>query len=241
MERLQDRQFFDALAASGARMVNFVKHRLIEIGAGLPSLRAPAGTGVRADVAVQGFSGLGNLPEKLGPLGASYAAYWLSLPRSDGVPMKRDLDPGAMRKFVANFVIVERRDRRRFTWRLAGSAIRELAGIELTGTDALGQHDDLQREKGLAAYNAQLDTPCGSWGIVMLRSAMGNLVPTEVMVFPLRADDGSLRFLANTVDPSVRAVGPGHVPMMDMKLLSWPEHRFIDIGFGLPKFERKPR
>ena len=36
MERIQDRRFFDAMAATGARMVNFVEHRFIDIGAGLP-------------------------------------------------------------------------------------------------------------------------------------------------------------------------------------------------------------
>jgi hypothetical protein len=36
MERVQDRTFFDAIAAAGARMVNFVEHRFIDIGAGLP-------------------------------------------------------------------------------------------------------------------------------------------------------------------------------------------------------------
>ena len=113
--------------------------------------------------------------------------------------------------------------------------------MELTGEDGLAARDDVQREKGLVAYNAQLDTPCGSWGIVMLRSAGGNLVPTEVMVFPLRGDDGSMRFLANTVEPSARDMISGGVPSVAMKLLAWPEHRFIDIGFGLPKLSRRAR
>lgn len=187
------------------------------------------------------LASLGNLPARLGPLATEYAAYWLALPKVGGVPLKRELDPVAMRRFVANFVIVERHDPRRFTWRLAGSAIRDLAGVEVTGTDALESRDGEQREQGIAAYNAQLDTPCGAWGIVVLRSAAGNLVPTEVMVFPLRADDGSPRFLANTVDPSTRAMVPGDVPVGAMKLLSWPEHRFIDIGFGLPTLARRAR
>lgn len=187
------------------------------------------------------FVGLGNLPDRLGPLAAEYAAYWLALPKTGGVPLKRDLDPGAMRSFVANFVIVERQDRRQFTWRLAGTAIRDLAGVELTGTDALAARDAGQREKGIAAYNAQLDTPCGAWGIVMLRSAAGRLVPTEVMVLPLRADDGTPRFLANTVDPGARAMVPVDLPAGAMKMLAWPEHRFIDIGFGLPKLAPAPR
>lgn len=189
-------------------------------------------------MAAPALKGLGNLPDRLGPLAVAYAAYWLALPKTGGVPLKRDLDPVAMRKFVASFVIVERRAPRNFTWRLAGSSLRDLAGIELTGTDALAARDDEQREKGIVAYNAQLDTPCGAWGIVMLRSAAGTLVPTEVMVLPLRADDGALRFLANTVDPSARAMVPGHLPLAGMKLLSWPEHRFVDIGFGLPKLAR---
>jgi len=187
------------------------------------------------------FAGLGNLPETIGPMAAEYAAYWLSLPMIDGVPMKRALDPGAMRNFVASFVMVERHDPRRFTWRLAGSAIREISGIELTGTDALAVRDDEQREKGIAAYNAMLDTPCGAWGIIILLSAAGNQMPTEAMVFPLRADDGSIRFLANTVEPRAPRLEPGVIEPVEMKLLSWAEHRFIDIGFGLPKLPRRPR
>lgn len=187
------------------------------------------------------LAGLGNLPDKVGAMSAAWARYWLGLPKRDGVPLKRAIDPAAMRSLVSNFIMVERHDRRKFTWRLAGSAIRDLAGVEVTGTDALGARDAEQREKGVAAYNAQLDLPCGSWGVVILRSAAGNRVPTEVMVFPLRADDGSLRFLANTVDPGAPEWEPGQRAARELKFLSWPEHRFIDIGFGLPKLGPRRR
>jgi hypothetical protein len=36
MERIQDRRFFDAMAAAGARMINVLEHWFIDIGAGLP-------------------------------------------------------------------------------------------------------------------------------------------------------------------------------------------------------------
>jgi hypothetical protein len=185
------------------------------------------------------LTGLRNLPERLGPMAADYGAYWLSLPKIDGVPMKSALELGAMRNFAASFVMVERHDPRKFTWRLAGSAIREISGIELTGTDALAVRDAEQIEKGVVAYNAQLDTPCGAWGIVILRSAAGNQMPTEVLTFPLRADDGSLRFLANTVEPRSPRLEAVKFALVEMKLLSWAEHRFIDIGFGLPKLPRR--
>src|SRR5688572_21051741 len=208
---------------------------------GTTDLPAPQGIGGKARVTAAELAGLGNLPDKLGAMATAYARYWLALPKANGVPRKRDLDLGGMRIFLANFVMVERHDRAKFTWRLAGSAIRELSGVELTGTDALAARDPAQRAKGVAPYNAQLDTPCGSWGIVILQSAAGNRVPTEVMVFPLRADDGALCFLANTVDPAASAWQPGQRKATDMKLLSWPEHRFVDIGFGLPKLARRSR
>jgi hypothetical protein len=181
---------------------------------------------------------LGNLPERLGPLAAAYADYWLALPKIEGVPPKSALDPAAMRGFVANIVIVERHDRQRFTWRLMGSGVRDLTGTELTGKDAFVFHSPGQREKALVAYNAQLDTPCGVWGVVILRSAGGQEIATEVMVLPLRADDGTPRFLANTVEPRSPRSLVGVADLMAMKFLSWPEHRFVDLGFGLPRLPR---
>ncbi len=186
-----------------------------------------------------GLAGLDNLPEKLGPMAEAYARYWCAMTKTDGVPLKRALDPGAMRTFVANFVIVERHDPRHFVVRLAGSAVRELSGVELTGTNALALRDGEQREQGRMAYNAQLDTPCGAWGVVISRTAAANRIPTEVMVFPFRDDDGSLRFLAGTVEPVAPGMRPDQASAVTAKLLSWLEHRFIDIGFGLPKLARR--
>ena len=37
MERVQDRSYFDAMAAAGARLESFVAHRFIDIGAGRPA------------------------------------------------------------------------------------------------------------------------------------------------------------------------------------------------------------
>jgi hypothetical protein len=183
------------------------------------------------------MAGLGNLPEKLGTFAADFVAYWLSLPKSEGVPMKHALDPGAMRTFVANVVMLERHDPRRFTWRLMGSAMREITGRELTGMDAFIFHDDAQREKAIVAYNAQLDTPCGVWGITMLRSATGANIAAETMALPFRADNGAPRFLVTTVEPHPDRARFKRAAL-SMRFLSWPEHRFVDIGFGLPRLGR---
>lgn len=184
------------------------------------------------------LAGLGNLPDKVGGAAAAWASYWLSLPKQGGIPFKRALDPGAMRRFVANLVMVERHGPREYKWRLMGTAVRNMTGVELTGTEAFEFHTPQQRERALVAYNAQLETPCGVWGITMLQGASGFEAPAEILVLPLRADDGTPRFLANTVDrlPDGRRLDPNAA--IDVKLLSWSEHRFLDIGFGLPKLPR---
>jgi hypothetical protein len=41
---------------------------------------------------------LGNLPEKLGPVAARLVDYWLSLPKTERVPMRAHLDPVAIRE-----------------------------------------------------------------------------------------------------------------------------------------------
>lgn len=187
---------------------------------------------------MSGVEGLGNLPAKIGEAAAGWAAYWLSLPKKDGLPLKRALDPGAMRRFVANLVMVERHGARDYKWRLMGTAVRNMTGVELTGTEAFEFHTPQQRERALVAYDAQLDTPCGVWGVTILQGAGGFEIPVEILVLPLRADDGSPRFLANTVErlPNGRRLDPGAA--VDVKLLAWPEHRFLDIGYGMPKLPR---
>ena len=184
------------------------------------------------------LEGLGNLPAKIGAAAAAWAAYWLSLPKQDGIPFKRALDPGAMRRFVANLVMVERHGPRAYKWRLMGTAVRNMTGIELTGSEAFEFHTPEQRERALVAYDAQLDTPCGVWGITVLQGAGGFELPAEILVLPLRADDGTPRFLANTVERLPDGQRRDAKSAVDVKLLAWSEHRFLDIGAGLPKLPR---
>jgi hypothetical protein len=119
-----------------------------------------------------------------------------------------------------------------------GSAVRDLTGQELTGKDAFLFHDEVQREKTRRAYNAQLDMPCGAWGIMILRSASGREIPIEVLALPLRDDGGATRFLANTIELQSAMSLIGISDPLTLRFLSWPKHRFIDIGFGLPRLGR---
>jgi hypothetical protein len=47
--------------------------------------------------------------------------------------------------------------------------------------------------------------------------------------------------LPEKLGPMAAGLGRVLVPTVEMKLLAWPEHRFVDIGFGLPKLSRCAR
>jgi hypothetical protein len=74
--------------------------------------------------------------------------YWRGLAlRRGGVPLREDVDPGAVTQLLPHIFIVEKRaDSGRFFFRLSGTGIRNVMGFENTNhfLDELLRGDDLQ-------------------------------------------------------------------------------------------------
>lgn len=116
---------------------------------------------------------LGNLPERLGPVAARLVEYWAELPKTQLVPKRADLDPGAIREILPRFLMWELKSGHDAKWRLVGSGIREWFGRELTGESALGIHAEAARPKVIQAGLAMAAQPCGAWGLMTLHSPQG--------------------------------------------------------------------
>lgn len=181
---------------------------------------------------------LANLPPRLGDVARFFASYWTGLPKQDGVPARAALDMGAMRSILPCFMIWEAKGLHDARWRLVGSGIREWFGMELTGRPVIDIHTPASRPKAVAAARAMIALPCGSWGLMSLRSPQGYDFVVEILCLPLRAADGSLSMFANTMErirdhrhfDSIAAAGA--------RAISFAEHRFIDIGAGIPDARR---
>jgi hypothetical protein len=82
-------------------------------------------------------------------------ALWCAKARDTGWPSRRDFDARALKPFLTNISIAERvtcEGRRRYRYRLVGSAIVELFG------EATGRHlDELLKEPFLARWTANYD------------------------------------------------------------------------------------
>jgi hypothetical protein len=182
---------------------------------------------------------LGNLPDRLGAVAGRFTDYWLSLPKIELVPMRAHVDPVAIREILPNFLMWDLNRGHDAKFRLVGSAIRDWFGRELTGRDVLEIHADAARPKAVAAGLAMGAQPCGAWGLMALNSPQGYDFLVEVMCLPLRDREGRTALFANTMERVQDRRFFDAMAAAGARMINFVEHRFIDIGAGLPIFARR--
>lgn len=182
---------------------------------------------------------LGNLPEHLGAVAQRFLEYWLSLPKQHLVPPRAAIDPAAIREILPYFLMWEANNGHDATWRLVGSGIREWFGRELTGRDVLEIHADAAKAKATAAGRAMVAQPCGAWGLMTLTSPQGYDFLVEVLCLPLRDGNGRVTLFANTMERVQDRRFFDAMAAAGARMINFVEHRFIDIGAGLPIFARR--
>jgi hypothetical protein len=78
-----------------------------------------------------------------------FADYWQSLPKVDLIPMRASFDPAAVKALLPDMVIHDLSTPGRIHVRLAGTAVVEGYGREITGTNMLEFFDPEQRADAL--------------------------------------------------------------------------------------------
>lgn len=184
---------------------------------------------------------LGNLPDRLGAVAERLAGYWVTLPMIDRVPMRAHLDPLAIREVLPNFMMWDINQGHDAKFRLVGSAVRDWFGRELTGRDVLEIYTDTAKPKAVAAGLAMGAQPCGAWGLMALHSPQGYDFLVEVICLPLRDGEGRISLFANTMERVQDRRFFDAIAAAGARMINFVEHRFIDIGAGLPVFARQRR
>lgn len=181
---------------------------------------------------------LGNFPERLGAVARRCIDHWLSLPRNGLVPARTALDPAAIRDILQFFMLWELNHGHDAKWRIVGSGIREWFGTELTGKNVVEIHTEAARPRAIAAGLAMGAQPCGAWGLMALRSPQGYAFLVEVMCLPLCDAEGNVTLFANTMERLNDRRFFDAMAAAGARMVNFVEHRFIDIGAGLPVFPR---
>lgn len=181
---------------------------------------------------------LGNLPERLGPVARRCIDYWLALPRDGLVPARAAIDPTAIRDILPFFMLWELNHGHDAKWRIVGSGVREWFGSELTGKRVVEIHTEAARPRAIEAGLAMGAQPCGAWGLMALRSPQGYDFLVEVICLPLRDGEGKATLFANTMERVNDRRFFDAIAAAGARMVNFVEHRFIDIGAGLPVFPR---
>lgn len=164
----------------------------------------------------------------------SLLAYWQGLRTDGGLPRRGQIDPRQMRCDVASLFIVEVLEDGSQRFRVAGSRIIDTFGMELRGVAVRSLIEAHARPPFTAFVGEVLDKP--GIGYARLLSAGGGLGVWEMLLLPLRSDNGRLDRIIGCMN---RLAG-GHsneklVPLrLDIdRLRVWPIAEIEDIGEGL--------
>ncbi|WP_264213576.1 PAS domain-containing protein [Leisingera thetidis] len=120
-------------------------------------------------------------------------AYWTALRRGDDVPSRSQIDPRGLENILSNTFILERIAPGIARFRLAGSLINEMAGMEVRGMPVTAFFTTEARKQLSAAMEHMFETPA----IVELElqiEAPRQRTPREarMLLLPLRSDLGDI-------------------------------------------------
>ena len=136
-------------------------------------------------------------------------AYWASLPRSRGVPMRKDVDPVALSGLLEDSFILERVAPGVARIRVAGRNVGRLIGVEPRGLPLTAAFQPQAR----AAMGQHLEAAFTSPGIAELgleapRAVGQPRLDGKILLLPLRDDHGRVsRLLGILVMSGVRGLG----------------------------------
>lgn len=116
--------------------------------------------------------------------------YWLSCAELRPMPSRDDIDPGSMREYLPQISLIDISDgMRNATFRLAGSRLRDVYGIEVTGKRLGDLEWGEKQEYWQGIYQSVVDE-----GVPQMGTVLGPLRQREhVKLFWLRlplSDDG---------------------------------------------------
>lgn len=174
------------------------------------------------------------LDEITSPECRAFAEAWQGWRGTDLVPRRSAVRIEEISKLLPYVSIVEMISEEVATIRLAGTALCQAMGVELTGLNYFELTDPETRALRVDRTRRIVAQPCGSHYLHPLAYQSGRTIPTEGLSLPVRPDDPSapLQFFAiwaalEDMRLEGAAAEPRKVPIADC-------FQFVDIGAGVP-------
>jgi hypothetical protein len=178
------------------------------------------------------------------PLGSSepsvsaFLAHWARVGGAAELPVWDAVDAmRAIPKLIPWMVMLEVRTPPELRLRVAGSAMGDFVGMELTGRDLLELTSPELRALRHGHMAAIVGTPCGAQATFKVRGRSGLVASGEMLILPARnRGSGEVVALMLVAFNAEREVGADTDPVFPMA----DKVAYIDLGFGLPPRDDKP-
>ena len=118
-----------------------------------------------------------------------FAYYWRSLDRDRVVPRHSSIDPTRITPLLPGIAIYEVRSRDEIVYRLAGTALVDHFGMEVTGKNFLDFWEGERREVVVDAIFDCISKPCGMFTKLQGISQKGRVETSVAVGFPLLDED----------------------------------------------------
>ena len=172
------------------------------------------------------------LPLKTEPC-ARLLAYWDALRGGRLLPARGEIDPAALVAVLPYMSIVELHDPDTMIYRLSGTALRDIMGIEATGLNMLDLAPSAGRRQRAYRNWVAATRPCATVYEMNLTYSSGAVYVHEGISLPVaspRADGPALLLRAFAPIPGMIWYNRAEMP----RAAGEYDFRFIDIGAGVP-------
>ncbi|MDF2366441.1 PAS domain-containing protein [Sneathiella sp.] len=123
------------------------------------------------------------------PDAKEFAYYWRSLDRDHAVPHRSSFDPTRISPLLSGIAIYEVMSRDEIIYRLAGTALVDKFGMEVTGKNFLDFWKGERREQAANAMYQCVSKPCGMFSKLMGVTQTGRVETSVAVGFPLLDQD----------------------------------------------------
>lgn len=156
--------------------------------------------------------------------------YWETLRAEKAYPRREDVDFAAIKAVMPDLVIIERDHlRKSFRYRLAGSRVCELFGLNLTGSDVFAAWDHFETD--VIRRHLEIALTRFQPGVIRMRLTTDReqQMAAELVVLPVQMQSSNRVQLIGGMFPFRPAAGLGHTAITARELVSarviWTEHQ----------------
>lgn len=162
---------------------------------------------------------------------------WKSACHGEAVPKRAAIRPDIFPRHSLGYITYQEYEGPGvLIWKIAGTALVDGIGMELTGRNALDLLPADERDYAIMAIETALAHPCGMIYVLAIKGLYNEPVLKRLLQLPVRGEDGTIKRFVGIVEPYTPLPTS---PTIDLgsHAMRRGEGELVDVGFGVPDMD----